>query len=119
MIAADTNIWIAFLNGKKSKFTDLLASYLEQGLVIMPPVVMCGEITEETSLYLSAVPIIEINDSFWFRASKMRKQLLKNKFKSHTADCLIAQSCIDIHCMFLTEDKDFRHYVPFGLILQS
>ena len=119
MIAADTNVWIAFLNGIQNKNTDRLAQALERGMVVMPTVVLfellSGELSQETEGYLIAVPATTSNLVFWLNAAKMRKQLLGRGLKSRIADCLIAQSCIDSDCEFLTEDKDFRHYLKFGL----
>jgi predicted nucleic acid-binding protein len=121
VIAADTNVWIAFLNGKKNKTTDLLAHYLEQGLVLMPPIVLfellSGNISQETQGYLVVVPQTPFTDTYWIKAAHVRKKLMSKGLKSQTADCLIAQSCIDADCLFITEDKDFRHYGSFGLRL--
>ena len=122
MIAADTNVWIAYFSGEKNRNTDLLDHYNTQELVVLPPVVLTELLsakgsTQELRIALQNFPIIEPDPQFWIRSAHLRKTLLNKGLKAALADTFIAQSCIDAKVPFITFDKDFRHYSSFGLKL--
>ena len=115
MIAADTNTWVAFLEGSGGEDTLLLDRALEGGQVLMVPAVLT-ELLSDPKLpsgvaeTLSEVPLIEIGSGYWQRAGVLRAKVLAKRRKARLGDALIAQSCIDRGVSLLTRDRDFRAF---------
>ena len=115
MIAADTNTWIAYLEGQSSEDTVLLDQALIQSQLLMPPVVL-SELLSDPDLppgvaeELSEVPLIDITEGFWERAGLLRAKVLSMRRKARLGDALIAQSCLDRSVPLLTRDRDFRAF---------
>jgi predicted nucleic acid-binding protein len=61
--------------------------------------------------------LLPLRNGYWFRAGKLRRQLLLNKRSAPIADCLIAQACIDSNVPLLTYDNGFTRFVDAGLDL--
>jgi predicted nucleic acid-binding protein len=116
VIAADTSTWIAFLQGGGGEDVDLLDGALQDRQVLMPPVVLTEVLSDpklpsavaETLLQL---PLIEVADGYWHRASALRARVLAKRRKARLGDALIAQSCLDRGIPLLTRDRDFRAFV--------
>lgn len=90
--------------------------------MILPPVVLTEILSEprlqrSTAKALSAIPLLEILDGYWTRAGVLRAKVIAAGHKSKVADALIARICIDHGVRLITNDRDFRHYVRFGLLL--
>jgi predicted nucleic acid-binding protein len=115
MIAADTSIWVAYLEGSGGEDTILLDRALEARQVLMVPVVLT-ELLSDPKLpsgvaeTLSEVPLIEIDSGYWQRAGVSRAKVLAKRRKARLGDALIAQSCIDRGVSLLTRDRDFRAF---------
>lgn len=115
MIAADTSTWIAFLQGDRGDDVELLDDALEDGVVVMAPVVLT-EILSDPKLpgrvarYLLELPLIELQPGYWERAGLLRAQVLSKRRKARLGDALIAQSCLDRGIALLTRDRDFRAF---------
>jgi predicted nucleic acid-binding protein len=123
MIAADTSVLAAFLEGEAGPDVTAIATAIDDGRLRLPPVV----ITELLS-YPKAGPRLqavigtflqlETDHGYWERAGETRRRVLTHGFKARVADALIAQSCIDHKVPLMTRDRDFRHFAKHcGLVL--
>lgn len=115
MIAADTSSWIAFLEGSSGEDVQLLDRALEDGQVVMVPVVLT-ELLSDASLpahvvkTISDLPMLEVASGYWQRAGVLRAKVLATRRKARLGDALIAQTCIDQSIPLITRDRDFRAF---------
>jgi predicted nucleic acid-binding protein len=115
VIAADTSSWIAFLEGSAGDDVQLLDRALEDGQVVMVPVVLT-ELLSDPSLpaqvvkTISDLPLLHVASGYWQRAGALRAKVLATRRKSRLGDALIAQSCIDQSIPLITRDRDFRAF---------
>ena len=115
MIAADTNTWIAYLEGQSGEDTVLLDQALTQSQLLMPIVVLTELLSDPdmppaVAGELCTVPLIEITQGYWERAGRLRAKILAMRRKARLGDALIAQSCLDRAVPLLTRDRDFRAF---------
>ena len=115
MIAADTNTWIAYLEGQSGEDTVLLDQALKQSQLLMPTVVLTELLSDPdmppaVADELCTVPLIEITQGYWERAGRLRAKILSMRRKARLGDALIAQSCLDRAVPLLTRDRDFRAF---------
>lgn len=121
MIAVDSSVVIAFINGESGRNEvpaklEQLDRSLAQGEVSLPPVVLsevlCAKgLTSQFEQALLELPLLPEGPSYWERAGRTRAGLLRRGLKARLADTLIALSCIDNDVPLLTLDSDFRHFV--------
>jgi predicted nucleic acid-binding protein len=115
VIAADTSSWIAFLEGSSGEDVQLLDRALEDGQVVMVPVVLT-ELLSDASLpaqvvkTISDLPLLQAAAGYWQRAGALRAKVLVTRRKARLGDALIAQSCIDQSIPLITRDRDFRAF---------
>ena len=122
MICVDTCVWSKFLAGEATTEVLKLKKMLEQGEVVMTPIVLCellsfSELPAKVKFFLKEFRRIPVQETAWVSAGEMRSELFKKGLKAKLADCLIAQTCMDSKVPFLTVDRDFRHFKKFGLDL--
>ncbi|HEX3583304.1 MAG TPA: PIN domain-containing protein [Thermoanaerobaculia bacterium] len=121
MIAVDTSSLRRFLSGAAGADVDAVMEAIEHRGVILPPVVLTEILSDrssdETSMVLTGLPLLEITEGYWARAGQLRAQVISAGYKSKVADALIAQICLDHDVPLITHDRDFRHYERHGLIL--
>jgi predicted nucleic acid-binding protein len=116
LVCADTNTWIAYLEGRLGKDVEVLDEALASRSVKMAPVVL-SELLSDPKLParderdLVAIPLLEILPGYWKRAGKSRSRLIRKKLRPKLADTLIAQSCVDHDVLLLTRDRDFGGFV--------
>jgi predicted nucleic acid-binding protein len=115
MIAVDTSVWIAFLQGDGGEDAELLDQALEDRQVLMAPVVLTEVLSDpnlpsEVARPLSDLPLMEVTPGYWQRAGALRAKVLAKRRKARLGDALIAQSCIDRGIPLLTRDPDFRAF---------
>lgn len=117
-LAADTSSLIALLQGQTGPDTTLLDALLPSGQVVLPPIVLAELLSSRSASGLSphwlSLELIELGDGYWERTGLLRRTILSKGLKSHTADALIAQACIDADIALITRDADFRHYAKHG-----
>ena len=118
MIAVDTSAFARSLAQLHGDSADLLRQ--DDGTAWFPPVVVAELFTnpwlsDEAADLIHTIPVLESHDGHWERAGRLRRSLLRLKFKANLADCLIAQSCIDHDIPLITYDRDFRHFERAGL----
>jgi predicted nucleic acid-binding protein len=115
MIAADTSIWIAFLEGDSGEDAQLLDKALADRQVWMIPIVLT-ELLSDPALpasvaeILAEVPMIDVEPGYWQRAGVLRAKVLLKRRKARLGDALIVQTCIDRRISLLTRDKDFSAF---------
>ena len=121
MIAVDTNSLRRYLSGERGRDVDAVADALEHRSMILPPVVLTEMLSDpsalETAEILSALPLLEVTEGYWARAGLLRARVIAAGYKSKVADALVAQSCLDHDVALVTNDRDFRHYARYGLVL--
>lgn len=116
MIAADTSVFICYLQHQQGTDIELLREYLRKGEAWFPPAVVTELASgpklegEDLALILS-LPMLEVYEGFWQRAGEARRSVMQTGRKCKLGDALIAQSCIDHDMPLLTRDEDFRHFV--------
>ena len=116
--AADSSILIAYFNGEKAPDIDLVIHTASEGKLFLPPVVVIEMLStpnyHRVWSYLEGMPVLPITDGYWERTAQLRRILISKKLKSHLADALICQSCLDANVSLITRDKDFRHYAKLA-----
>lgn len=122
MIIADTNIWIAYLEGSPGKDVDAFELALSDQVLRMAPVVLAELLSDpalpvEVAADLSSIPSLELSEGYWARAGKLRSKMLAGGLRPKLADTLIAQTCLDHDAVLLTRDTGFRAYRAHGLKL--
>jgi predicted nucleic acid-binding protein len=115
VIAADTNTWIAFLEGHEGPDTQLLDQALADRQVLMVPAVLTELLSDpkpsqDIRPLLTGVPLIEIRPGYWERAGALRAKALGKGRRARLGDALIAQTCIDRGISLITRDRDFRTF---------
>lgn len=88
----------------------------------LPPVVLTEILShpllpEDARNFVMTLRMLPMRDGYWERAGLLRAETRSRGFKAKLADCLIAQSCIDLAVPLITFDNDFRHFVRAGLTL--
>jgi predicted nucleic acid-binding protein len=115
VIAADTNTWIAFLEGSQGLDTQLLDQALADRQVLMVPAVLTELLSDPKPSHdirpvLTGIPLIEIRLGYWERAGALRAKVLSKGRKARLGDALIAQACLDRGISLITRDRDFRAF---------
>lgn len=123
IIAIDTCILVDFQSGVSNVQVVILKEKIFSHEAYLPPIVLT-EFLSDPLLdkhhynFLKNIPLLEIDNDYWYRAGETRKILFKKGLKAKLGDALIAQACIDNKVPLLTRDEDFRHYEKHcGLIL--
>lgn len=115
MIAVDTSVWIAYLQGDRGTDTELLDKALQDRQVLMVPAVLTEVLSDpklppEVSKTLAQLPLIDVSPGYWQRAGELRAKVLAKRRKARLGDALMAQTCIDSDILLLTRDRDFRSF---------
>jgi hypothetical protein len=113
VIAIDSSSLIAYLSGAPGKDADAVDLAFQQGQAVLPPVVLSEILSEpqlprDVAALLETIPLLEITEGYWSRSGMLRASLLRKRRKARLADCLIAQSCLDVQVPLITRDRDFR-----------
>lgn len=119
MIAADTNLWIAWLACGTGKDVEKLAAAMKHRSVLMPPVVLTELLSypglpADDQLDLLGIPRVELKPGFWERSGWLRARLIGLGHRPKLADTLIAQACIDHDLPLLTRDAGFKPFAKHG-----
>lgn len=120
MIAADTSSLRRYFDGKRGFDVNRVARAVEEDDLIVPPVVV-AELLSDPALppryaeRISALQMLELRAGYWVRTGDLRANTLRAGHKAKLADVLIAQACIDHDVALITNDADFRHFLPAGL----
>ena len=120
MIAVDTSSLIGYLAGDDGGDAGIVEAALADQTAVLPPAVLAEllsapRLAPEVAQAFSDLPTLEILDGYWHRVGSIRANVLRGGNRARLADALIAQSCIDHDMPLVTRDRDFRHFVSFGL----
>lgn len=115
MIAADTSTWVAFLQGSSGEDAQLLDRALEDGQVVMVPVVLTELLSDpklpsDVAKTFSDLPLTEVAPGYWQRAGGLCAKVLGKRRKARLGDALIAQCCIDQRVLSSPAIRDFRAF---------
>jgi predicted nucleic acid-binding protein len=124
MIAADTSAWIDYSKGIDSEYAIHLQNALASNVLVMPEPVLfevlsAPNLSQKIADEFLRLPRLEVIAGFWERAATLRGALLKKGLKARGMDCLIARNCMDHKVPLICRDKDFRHFMKYGLNLVS
>lgn len=119
MIAADSNVVIDHLQGKRNAEAVRLAELLESAGAVLAPATVTELLSDPTGSlpieeFLRDILILPLHDGYWERAGALRAKVLKAGRKAALGDALIAQACIDNDTPLLTRDTDFAAFVKLG-----
>ncbi len=119
MIAADSNVVIDHLQGKRNAEAVRLAELLESAGAVLAPATVTELLSDPTGSlpieeFLRDILILPLHDGYWERAGALRAKVLKAGRKAALGDALIAQACIDNDTPLLTRDADFAAFVKLG-----
>jgi predicted nucleic acid-binding protein len=111
VIAADTSSVVAFLSGDSGDDVERVDEALRGSQLHLPAPVLAEllsnpRLAPEVLRELSAIPLLEPTPGFWYRAGRLRAELLARRRKARLADALIAQLCIDHGVRLITRDRD-------------
>ena len=115
MIAVDSSTLIAFIQGESGSDVQLLDQSIATNELALPAVVLTEVLSDphlpkNHSILIRALPTLDIDGDYWYRAAETRAKLLLRRLRARVADTLIAQSCIDHDVALITRDADFRHF---------
>ena len=122
MIAADSSSLSALFRGDDGPDVELLDQALDQGIVVLPPVVLT-EILSYPALdpggadLIRDLSLLETHPGFWERAARLRAGILVLGLRARLADTLISQSCLDHEVPLITRDRDFRHFAEHSRLV--
>lgn len=127
MIIADTSVWIDYLNGVMSPFTDELDNNLLEGKVVLGDLILLEILQgiKSDKDYRTTQKLLSQLDQYEMLGNKMTIQcadnyrtLRKRGITIHkTADVIIATFCIENKIPLLFTDRDFKPLVEHcGLI---
>jgi predicted nucleic acid-binding protein len=119
VIAADSNVVIDHLQGKRNAEAVRLAELLESAGAVLAPATVTELLSDPTGSlpieeFLRDILILPLHDGYWERAGALRAKVLKAGRKAALGDALIAQACIDNDTPLLTRDTDFAAFVKLG-----
>jgi len=124
VIAVDSSVVIAWLNGEDGPEVPVLDLALGSAAVVLPPVVVAEvlsapELPEAAAAAIAGLPRIPVDPGMWERAGRLRARFKAGGSRARLADTLIAQLCIDADVPLLTRGADFARFVAHGLRLVS
>ena len=119
MIAVDTCVIVAFLEGENGPDTDALEELIESGQALLSPSAVTellsdpkgGAVVGDVILDLAR---LNLDEGYWERAGLLRAAVRRTGRKAALGDALIAQACIDANVPLLTRDSDFRAFAAIG-----
>ncbi len=119
MIAADSNVVIDHLQGKRTAEAVRLADLLGNARAVLAPATVTELLSDPAGSlaieeFLRDILILPIPDGYWERAGALRAKVRKAGRKAALGDALIAQACIDNDTPLLTRDTDFAAFVKIG-----
>lgn len=119
MIAADSNVVIDHLQGKRTAEAVRLADLLGNARAVLAPATVTELLSDPAGSlpieeFLRDILILPISDGYWERAGALRAKVRKAGRKAALGDALIAQACIDNDTPLLTRDTDFATFVKIG-----
>lgn len=123
MICVDSSVWIDYFNGKKSKQTDLLDTFLGKERVIVGDLILTEVLQgfqndrdfKTAKKLLSYLPVFDMVGRELAIESAKNYRLLRKRGLTvrKTMDVLIATFCIYNRFALLHDDRDFEPFKQF------
>ena len=115
MIAVDTCVVIAFLQGETGPDVDAFAALLASEQAVLAPSAVTELLSDPrggpaTADVVGKLKQISLEAGYWERAGATRAAIRRNGRKAALGDALIAQACIDAGIPLLTRDSDFKAF---------
>ncbi len=119
----DTSVWVDYLNKQKNKKTQLLNDLLDDGMIVMPPVIIqevlqglnddaVFKLVRETFFGFNQIEYNNIEAAL--NAALLYRFLRKKGITIRKPnDCLIAWFCIHFNVELLHNDKDFDQIAKY------
>jgi predicted nucleic acid-binding protein len=122
VIALDTNVLRRYLDGIVARDTVIAARAVATEEAMLPPVVLTEALSDTAASddhvrRTLSIALIPLYRGYWSRTGNLRRNLKLRGISAPTADCLIAQACIDIDIPLLTHDTGFTRFIDAGLKL--
>lgn len=122
-VLVDTNVWIEYLNKRKTPAGDALDALLRQkrvatcGLVIAE--LLQGSLSEREVEAITetfeALRYLEVRNSTWGRAGKLAFGLRRKGITVPLSDCLLAALALESDCEIFSVDTHFRRIHELAL----
>ena len=111
-VVVDTSVWIDFFAGRPAPE---LENALQQGLVVLPPLVVAELISgarrpRERAAIAELVAELTVQETplaHWIRVGEMRRKLGEKGLTVSTPDANVAQCALDRDALLLTHDAVF------------
>jgi predicted nucleic acid-binding protein len=112
-VVVDTSVWIDFLTGRA---VPALEESLEQGLVVLPPLVVAELVSgarrprDRAAIadLVGELPLHETPLEHWVRVGELRRALAQKGIAISTPDAHVAQCALDRDALLLARDAVFR-----------
>ena len=119
MIAVDTCVIVAFLEGESGPDTDAFGELIASGQALLPPSAVTELLSDPKGGALAGDVIadlarLDVDRGYWERAGLLRAAVRRTGRKAALGDALIAQACIDAGVPLLTRDSDFKAFAAVG-----
>lgn len=126
-VLVDTSIWINYLKGQKSQFSDKVDEILTSSVIIVPKVAIAELIKGAKSekeikaieQLLEAFHIIDSTRNTWIKAGKLSFSLKRSGITINLVDCYIAILSIENNCKIFSIDEHFsviKDFIKIELI---
>ena len=119
MIAVDTCVVIAFLEGDTGPDIDIFEELIATKRAVLPPSGVTELLSDpkggaQAGSVIASLARLELDDGYWERAGLLRAAVRRTGRKAALGDALIAQACIDADVPLLTRDADFKAFAAAG-----
>lgn len=112
-LVVDTSVWIDFLNGRPAA---LLERGLEDGAVVLPPVVVAELVSgarqpKHRAAIVDLIADLTVHETpldHWVRVGDLRRRLGEKGIAVSTPDAHVAQCAIDRDAPLLSRDAVFQ-----------
>ncbi len=112
-LVVDTSVWIDFLNGRPAAS---LERGLEDGVVVLPPVVVAELVSgarqrKHRAAIVDLIADLDVHETpvdHWVRVGDLRRRLGEQGIAVSTPDAHVAQCAIDRDAVLLSRDAVFQ-----------
>ena len=114
---ADTSIWIDYFRGETGLDLDFFHLCLEEGKIVMAPVVLAEllsakNLSDEHAQWIQELEFASPSPKFWANSGFLRKTLARQGFAASLADCMVVQSALEHRLPLMSRDKAIQKFAP-------
>jgi predicted nucleic acid-binding protein len=119
VIAIDTCVVIAFLEGDDGEDVDAFAALLASEQAVLAPSAVTELLSDpkggkQAAELVGRLKQLSLEEGYWERAGAMRAKVRRSGRKAALGDALMAQACLDADVPLLTRDADFRAFASLA-----